>query len=281
MDMRELELPLVIFTVLSQTAVGIAIFAALRGKKPLVASSSADVHSTSSFNQEWGMVFALLCLGTFAAFFHLGKPLGVVRILDNLAVSWFSREILFVGTFSGLAALMVLLRIDKGPEILQRLDQRLVERAAAVVGFLAVLVMGITYAWTGIDPIHNIIPVLFFILTTFVLGAAFTTYFAEGEALESARQALKYALITSLVVRISVPFIWLSGGTLMRTSGANYLESPIHWCHMLALCLALYVVRNKHVPKWLPLLLLVAELAGRVGIFLLVTPSRVNIGNLY
>lgn len=280
MDMRELELPLVIFTVLSQTAVGMAIFAALRGNKSLVASTATSVRVPAPL-QEWGMVFTLLCLGTFAAFFHLGKPLGVVRMLNNIAVSWFSREILFVGIFSGLVAFMVLLHVDKAPTFLKRLDQQLVARAAAAVGFIAVVMMGFTYAWTGLDPIHNIIPVLFFILTTFVLGAAFATYFVEGETFENVRQALKTALVTSLVVHVSVPFIWLSGGTLMRASGTNYLESPIHWFHILVMCLALYLVRNKQMPKWLPPLLLVAELAGRVGIFLLVTPSRVNIGNLY
>ena len=285
MDMKELELPLVFFTVLAQTGIGMAIFAALRDRKalPAMATSRLGVGGRGStpVNHEWSMVFALLSLGTFAAFFHLGKPLGVFRILDNVAVSWFSREILTVGIFSGLAGLMMLLRLGKAPAFLQNLDQRLVGGITAIAGLLAVLAMGVTYAWTGIDPIHNIIPTLFFLLTTAILGTAFTTYFTRGEALESARQALRSALITGLVVHVSVPLIWISGGTLMRNSGTRYLESPVHWFHILVLCLGLYAIRNKTVPKWLPPLLLIGELAGRLAVFMLVMPSRANIGNLY
>ena len=282
MDMRELELPLVFFTVLAQTGIGMAIFATLRDRKALPTTVGAGLgNPPSSTSHEWSVVFALLCLGTFAAFFHLGKPLGVFRILNNVAVSWFSREILTVGIFSGLAGLMMLLRLRKAPAFLQNLDQRLVGGVTAFAGLLAVLAMGVTYAWTGIDPIHNVIPTLFFLLTVAILGTAFTSYFTGGEALESARQALRSALITGLVVHISVPLIWLSGGTLMRHSGTSYLESPIHWFHVLMLCFGLYAIRNKEVPRWLPPLLLIAELAGRLALFMLVMPSRANIGNLY
>ncbi len=275
MEMQSLDLPLVFFTVLTQTAIGMAMFAAL------CLPATAGASPGNRLRTEWIMIVVLVSLGTAAAFLHIGKPLGVFRILNNIGVSWLSREILLVGLFSGLAALNLLKLLPLAPKALQNIDRLLLMRGTAVVGLLAVVATGITYAWTGIDAIYNIVPLAFFLSTVFVLGAAFASWFVEGEPFLKVHGALVMALVASLVLRICLPFIWLSGGTVVHNSGQHYLQSPLHWLHILAFLAALYVIRGRRIPKWLPILLVLVELMGRTAIFALVETSGSNIGNLY
>jgi anaerobic dimethyl sulfoxide reductase subunit B (iron-sulfur subunit) len=87
------EIPLLVFTLLSQFSAGISwiaglfILAGIR-LPPLVG----------------GSVGILIGLGLMAAFLHLGKPLNAWRVFSNLVKSWLSREILTALIFLGLWA---------------------------------------------------------------------------------------------------------------------------------------------------------------------------------
>ena len=110
MDTREWAL--VIFTLLSQAAVG--AFLTLQVLRSPLAPSGAGA-LTSPGTGEGGVrragpsiaVLVVLSAGFFAALFHLATPLTAVRAVVNFASSWLSREIVFGGLFAGLLAALV------------------------------------------------------------------------------------------------------------------------------------------------------------------------------
>ena len=266
--MENFELPLVLFTLLTQVAVGIAIFAALR-------QWSTIEGATTQSRNEWIAVLALFAVGVVAAFFHLGKPLGFFRMLSNLGSAWLSREILSFALFGVLAAAtfyMVYVKTSNG----------LLFKLTAVVGLLAVFTTGMAYSSVGIDAIHNLLPLIFFLLTVFTLGPACASYFMNEKAQGMLIAVLSPTLLASLLVRFAVPFAWLAGNAVTKASGQNFLASPFHWIHLGVLLLGFVVLqRGKSIPAWLPIALLLGELFGRVAFFALTVFSGANLGNLY
>ncbi|HRE28397.1 MAG TPA: dimethyl sulfoxide reductase anchor subunit, partial [Anaerolineales bacterium] len=84
--METLSLPLILFTLLTQAAVGVAVLAAVRQWQ----TADGPQRPTA----EWGTIAGLLIAGVLASFFHLGHPELVWRILTNVGSAWLSREIL-------------------------------------------------------------------------------------------------------------------------------------------------------------------------------------------
>lgn len=266
--MNTLELPLILFTLLTQMAVGLAVFAALR--------QWATVEGfTVKTRNEWIAILVLIGLGVLAAFFHLGRPFGAIRMLVNIGSAWLSREILSFGIFGLLAAISLYMVYTKSPN-------GWMIKLTALVGLLAVFSTGMAYAGKALDAVNNILPLVLFMLTVFTLGPAVATYFVEEKANNLLTSVLSPTLLASLIVRFVVPFIWLSGNTVMRASGQNFLASPLHWLHLTVLLAGLVVVRRgKNIPAWLPIVLLVGELLGRIAFFVLVTSSGANLGGVY
>jgi DMSO reductase anchor subunit len=266
MDTR--ELPLILFTLFTQIAVGMAVFAAVR--------QWAIVEGpTSKSRNEWIAILVLIGLGVFAAFFHLGKPLGAIRMLANVGSAWLSREILSFVVFGALSAVTFYLVFTRSPS-------GWLFKITALVGLLAVFSTGMAYASAGLDAIDNVLPLILFILTVFTLGPAIASYFVDDKSHDRLVSILLPTLLISVVVRFIVPFVWLSGNAVMRTTGQNFLISPLHWLHIAALLVGIVVVRpGKSLAKWLPLVLFIGELLGRIAFFALVASSGANIGGLY
>lgn len=266
MDTR--ELPLILFTLLTQVAVGMAVFAAVR---QWVTVEGPTIKSRN----EWITILALIGLGVFAAFFHLGKPLGAIRMIANIGSAWLSREILSFGLFGALSAVTFYLVFTKS-------SNGWLFKVTAVVGLLAVFSTGMAYASAGLDAIHNVLPLILFLLTVFTLGPAVASYFVEEKSHSGLVSILVPTLLTSVIVRFVVPFVWLSGNVIMNTTGQNFLTSPLHWLHIAALLVGVVVVRpGKSLPKWLPIVLLIGELLGRIAFFALVASSGSNLGGMY
>ncbi|MGB9006450.1 MAG: DmsC/YnfH family molybdoenzyme membrane anchor subunit, partial [Candidatus Aminicenantales bacterium] len=103
------EWPLVLFTLLSQFAVGTYLFVVLplffnRSAKP--ASGGRDPRLALVL-----IVLGLLASAALASLFHLGNPKNATNALNNLKQSWLSREIVFELTTLFLLALLALFRI--------------------------------------------------------------------------------------------------------------------------------------------------------------------------
>jgi anaerobic dimethyl sulfoxide reductase subunit C (anchor subunit) len=231
--------------------------------------------ATTQSRNEWLTVLALIVVAIVAAFFHLGKPLGFLRMVFNLGSAWLSREILGFALFGLLAAVTFYMVYAKTPN-------GLLFKLTAIIGLLAVLTTGMAYSSAGIDAIHNLLPLVFFLLTVFTLGPACASYFAGEKSKNVLVAVLSPTLLASLVVRFAVPFAWLAGNTVTRISGQNFLASPLHWLHLVVLLAGFVAVqRSKTIPSWLPIALLIGELLGRIAFFALAVSSGANLGNLY
>lgn len=263
------EFPLVLFTLLTQMAIGLALISATR-QWAVVEGPGAKVQA------EWLAVAALLALGVMAAFFHLGHPLGAIQMLNNLDTAWLSREILSIALF-GLLVAGVVWMVYRGS-----LNGWLL-KLTALVGLVAVFATGMTYAAPALVAVENPLPVLFFLLTAIILGAAIASYFAPASQQPLLTVILAVGLVVALAVYLVIPFVWLSGDRVMQMTGQAYLASPLHWTHIIAgLVIPLAVLAwRRSIPAWLPLLILVGEFAGRLAFFALAVSSAANLGGLY
>lgn len=264
------ELPLVFFTILTQLAIGIVVVSAVM---QLAVEGESSI---KKMRTEWIVVLALLALAVITSSFHLGHPLGAVRMLTNLGSAWLSREILMVGVFGVLVA-VTLYGLMKN-----RVNKWLLA-ITAVIGLLALVANAFTYAPPSLPAIDNLLPLTFFGLTTLILGTAVASYFVPEDKQKVLTILLAISLSIALVVYLIVPSIWLSGSKVMQMTAEGYLASPLHWIHIIVgLLLPLGILAwKKRIPAWLPVLLLIGEFAGRIIFFTLIVSSAANLGGIY
>jgi anaerobic dimethyl sulfoxide reductase subunit C (anchor subunit) len=95
---------LVLFTVLSQTAVGTLICSE-------VVSKSVKFHFLpDNFRiNNLVIILGLLMISLFIAFFHLSKPSNAIYAINNLGSSWLSREVFFISMLIVLLVISTLL----------------------------------------------------------------------------------------------------------------------------------------------------------------------------
>lgn len=217
------EFPLVFFTVLTQLAVGVAVFAALK-ELGLPACTADGARST---RKDWLMVAAAALLGLTASLFHLAHPLRAATALDNLGVSWLSREGLVFGLFAGLACLNCVKA------------NRALAVAAALTGCAGIAMQGMTYAVISMPAISNGVPMLLFALASLSMGAVVR---------QGMDKTLRVALILLIASLLAVPVISSMGGTVLRATAQAWLESPLFWAGLalLAAAFGLTFAKKRH-----------------------------------
>ena len=249
--MKNYEISLVIFTVLSQMAVGLAIFTAWQTQR---------LGATAVSKAMWGYVTVTMGTALAASLFHLGHPLQAYTALANLGVAWLSAEILFGGTFAGLAALAF---ITGGRPI--------VGFAAALVGVVFVAIQGFTYAPLAQTALANGLPLAFFALTVWILGAAgWRCLHADpGQSGLNLQALLKTGLWVWLAIMLIAPCIWAAGGTVMRQTALNWGASWLYWGAIIitVASLALLTKRPQTHPAPVAAALLCASVLGRLTFF--------------
>lgn len=159
------EWPLVAFTILGQTAVGVFFVFHLpfivRGRLP-----------GSGWRFTWIVTLAIVVLITGAAalasLFHLRHPLRARYALSNLRTSWLSREILFELLFGALVVLEVWLAYAK-PGSRATLWPAI--GAALLAGLFFVVSMAKLYMLPALPAWRSVFTPLSFFLTMLVLGA--------------------------------------------------------------------------------------------------------------
>jgi len=266
-----MELSLVIFTVLSQISIGLAVMLAVR--QWAVSEGTAP----SSFRTEWIVVGLALAVALVASLFHLGYPLGSPRTILHLGASWLSREIVVLQIF-GILVLVALIALWKGSAASWALI-----KITALVGLVGLAVSGMVYAPPSFPALNNGVPIIFYGLTAFILGAAFSSYFAGEDKQPLLARILMVSLIVGLVINLILPSIWLSGGRVMQMTGEAFYGSAQYWLRLvLEFGLGIAVLAAaRRIPIWLPVLLLAGEIVGRIMMFTHVVHTAVNIGNLY
>jgi len=159
------EWPLVAFTILGQTAVGVFVlfhtFFLLYGRPQYGVWRVTWLISL-------GIVVALLATAAFVSFFHLHHPLRARYALSNLRTSWLSREILFELGFLALAALVAFLAWKQSAW--SGLIPGLIIAACLAGGFFLVS-MAKLYMLPALPAWSDAYTPLSFFLTTLILGA--------------------------------------------------------------------------------------------------------------
>lgn len=162
------ELPMIIFTVVSQMAVGMFV---VLGVVDLWVSSKTDDRTADRLVAPIVYVIGpVLILAMIASMFHMNDVSNTLNVIRNWQTSWLSREILAVSAFAGLGALYAVMQWFRWGS--RRLRQA-VALAAAVVGLFLVLCESMIYASVVTIPAWNtwVVPVQFF-MTAVMLGAA-------------------------------------------------------------------------------------------------------------
>lgn len=263
--MQSMEFPLVLFTVLSQAAIGLTMMRALR---------TTTGHAGTDARKEWLMIAGLMVVGLAGSLFHLGHPLSAHTALNHLGKAWLSREVLFAGLFMGVAAIAVVASGAGGKAALAWVG--------ALFGLGVIASAGMTYAPPALPALNNALPAAFFLLSAVILGAGFASWFASEELQPLMARIFTSALVVGLVLYLVAPCVWISGGEVMRMTGEAWFASGFYWAHMgvLAACLAV-IWKTGSIPTWLPVLALLGELIGRAGFFADTIHTAANMGGLY
>lgn len=249
------ELPLVFFTVFTQSAVGAFILLLIGGTLGKIDARRMAIG-----------LFASMCLfglGLFMAVFHLGQPLRAMNVLFRVGSSPMSNEIALsslYAAFGGLASLGLLLN-------------RGATKLFTVLAWLAV-VTGVVFLF-AIPRIYQL-PTVATWRSSYTLVMMVLTPLIGGGALAALLGLRRIGLVVSILA-ILASFCLRPGymSTLMSANGA-LTAAQTSWFTAQAILLAIGVVcagawmRFKTGPAILAatvLVVIAAELAGRIAFY--------------
>lgn len=261
------EFPLVLFTALTQFAVGLALFAAWKNLR-CAGSSSKECEDISVWrSKDWICVFLLAAAGLAASLFHLAQPLRAAEALGNLEVSWLSREGLLFGVFTALALVNVFR------------ESHCVMILTVLAGLAGLLAQGFTYAPVALPAVNNGMPMLLFLLSALALGAA-SGQLNGGCDFSVAFRTASVALIAVLLI---VPCLWTSGSAVMQASAELWMHSWMFWAGVALIALGILIsVRAGREAAMAELVVLFAGIVlTRVIFFDGVVHTAVNLGMPY
>lgn len=255
--MEKYELPLVIFTVLSQMSVGMTLLLTWRTLR-------GEIEGNRLY---WLITGAILGVASVAAILHLAHPEHAYNALINLEHAWLSREILGATIYGGTIGLAFLTKGNKGAALL-----------ASLFGVLLVVVQGMTYAAPAMQAIANGITMMLFFATVWVMGCAATPLLG----LQSSHRALQQGVIAMMALMIAAPVIWLSGGTVVKMTAQAWLSSPLYLGSLVCCLLGCGLTLTRQ-PKQKAIfaILLVGVVLSRLTFFGDTVSTIVNIGHLY
>lgn len=106
------EWPLVAFTLLVQSSVGVVIFSALYFC--WIEKEVGTQQSTTIMKPVLILAAILGCLGLLASTLHMGYPWNAFHALRHISSSWLSREVVFAAVYLGALCLYTLVVLIKG-----------------------------------------------------------------------------------------------------------------------------------------------------------------------
>lgn len=274
---RSYECSLVLFTVLSQMAVGGGFFLALNRWVP-----GSDFYSGLQYAANWGLVLLLIGAGLTASLFHLGQPWRAPTAIRNFGRSWLSREIVVFGLFLTLVVLNLLLSLmaatvlERTAPVASLLDY--LALATAVIGLGGLIVQGLTYSPVSMPAIANFFPLVLFGLTALIGGGAVATPMKLGLDYGPVWSA---GLVLYAVLLLALPGVWVQGGTAMRATARAWLGSPLYWAALAAASAAILISSLMPPAGYLAGLPAVASLlAGRLVFFGQTSHTAGSLGSL-
>ena len=190
------EWPLILFTVLAQTAVGAYLLLGgviLKGN--LCVGVSDRLHKAMFF------LWVLMGLGFAASTMHLGSPLRAFNALNQVGSSWLSNEIFTGSVFFALGGGYWLLEVlDKGNEALRKL----LLAAGMLVGIAFMYSMIKLYLLDTVPTWNTVYTPIAFVMTMLTSGLIFGHLLLTGSQHKMATLDRILPFIGSLAVAISL-----------------------------------------------------------------------------
>lgn len=216
------EMPLVIFTVLSQLAAGAMV------TLWLLDSANKNISmATGKFIA--GSLVGITALSILASLFHLGHPFEAYRALTHVGSSWLSREVALFSLF--LIATVIYYRQwqeGKGE------NRKKLGGVAALIAVLAVISSGMVYVLPAMPAWNNFSPVVFFLLTGALLGSLYV-----GVVLRlKGDHSFNLTVVASTIIGIyMVSFaiylsVLISGSAPQALTGLAIINSSAFWLHV-------------------------------------------------
>lgn len=273
--MGEYEIPLVIFTVFSQWAVGIIIaIVLLEWLKPkYMKTVGKRALKTSVF-----LAFGISVIGALSSMFHLNNPFKSYTSLLGLGHSWLSREIMTVILFNICLIALVYLwwkHVDQ-----DRL-RRGVGTLTALLGIVLIVTTSIVYFSNQLHPTwNNWTTFANFLLTGFLLGALTVIFFVlrnrqanENTDVMKLLSAYLALMIVALFVTIGSSAMISSGDSSSQIAATISFTSVLFWIRILgsllipaSLVIYMLVGNKTAAVKYIfaaTVFVLIGELSGR------------------
>jgi anaerobic dimethyl sulfoxide reductase subunit C (anchor subunit) len=301
--MIEKEWSLVVFTLLSQMAVGgfVVVWLAHMVSR----RQASDVEVRRLCNGALLGVGPVVVISLLASLLHLGSPLNAWRAISNLGSSWLSREIFFVLLFFVMWCVCAYLQWrGAGTERLRGIWAGL----TSLVGLLAIFCSAMIYLLPTRPAWNSLATPISFFASTFLLGAltaatVFAVYYlVRGKDSETqtalVRETLRnigliaMAVIVVQAIMLMFQGVYLSSGTVQAQASGRLLWSTYgiwFWLRVLVGIVAGFVLvwlawrrlvgAERGVPVGVTglifgafVVVLVGELIGRVLFYAAVVP---------
>lgn len=260
------ERPLIIFTLVTQLAVGIFVLISLP-------TTLGDWHkvSTAGPHNPLPALFAvtpLALLGMLASLLHLSTPLHAWRAVSNLRTSWLSREIVFAGLFTGLSGLFTIFEwFNWGSPILRSV----LACSTTLTGLALIYSMARVYMLRSITPWRTWLTPVSFYATTFLLGILALAAIRSGNIFEelllgTGKPPWHHSALPRIaaLLTLSVQFLATIQWTQTQARPVRHLAIKLAYQRFSSL--------PKTMQRWV-VLRLILETIG-VAIFALTFPSR-------
>lgn len=220
--MGEYEIPLVIFTVFSQWAVGIIIAITLiEWLKPKFMNTAG----IQAMRTPISTALALSVIGTLASMLHLNNPFKSYTSLTGMGHSWLSREIIAVIVFNIFLLALTYLWWKKSEQVSAR---KMVGTLTALVGVLMVISSATVYFSIQLHPTwNNWTTFANFLLTGLLLGAVTVAYFALKVKQEDATTNVMKLFGVYLSIVIAALVVTLGSSAMISTAASESQTAAI------------------------------------------------------
>lgn len=218
------ELPLIIFTLCMQAAIGILVFTMVLKR----------LQENQDYKLAALIATCLSIVGIIASLLHLGTPTLALNTLLNLGSSWLSLEILFSGGFTGLVVIYTIL-VYKKAEAKSFIN--IVGWIASTVGFADVFIMAKVYLATSVNLWKSSNTLIEFYTTMIILGIAILLVTNVNNMNEKIRKYLAVCVFVAVAVQVAfvIPYymeLGLMGGAA-TASATILIEKKVlivgHW----------------------------------------------------
>lgn len=222
------EWPLVAFTLLVQSSVGVVIFSALYFY--WIEKEVGTEQSTIIMKPVLVLAAIFGCLGLLASTLHMGYPWNAFHALRHISSSWLSREVVFAAVYLGALCLYTLVVLIKG-----KMNYRLLA-FIGLLGLIDVYCMASLYFNTAMMMWMHANTYFMFFGSVFAAGGAITLGLTAKRCrtLMSVELTNKFVIsalfvvFLAFVIRMAVqPFYleWLSN-MVINSNAITFPQSP-------------------------------------------------------